>query len=62
MKTPVTRYRPVKTDDGQGGVTTGDDDGVTVWGELQVYEDKPRMTEVDALADVEIGDEIVVSL
>lgn len=61
MKIPVTRYRPVRTDDGQGGVTTTDDEGVTIWGVIQVYEDKPTLTGVDVNADVQIGDVIEVT-
>ncbi len=60
MKIPITRYRPVRTNDGQGGVTTAFDEGVVIWGAFEVYKNEMRVVDVDVREDIKVMDEIEV--
>lgn len=51
---PVTRYRPLRTDQG-GSFTETLASPVTIWGAFELYQDKPQFV-TDAKNPVDIGD------
>ena len=50
-KTPITRYRPIKVSDDQGGSTETLAAGVTVFGDLRVHKGRTSFI-VDANEDI----------
>ena len=61
MKTPLMRYRPVRTSDGAGGVVNSFDEGAVIWGALEVHGNEVSVVGVDVREDVAVTDEIEIS-
>ena len=59
---PVTRYRPIKVSDGEGGSTEtlADEGSLTLWAELSFHDDQVLLTNVDRNEDIRVGDIISV--
>lgn len=55
---PHDHHRPSRTSDGEGGFTESLGAANTLYGAIELYEDKPTMI-VRREADVKIGDVIV---
>ena len=53
--TPVTRHRPIRVSDGQGGYNETLDDPVTLFGDWFIHENQVRFV-VDFQEDVKIND------
>ena len=59
MRTPYDIYRPIRADDGEGGVLETYSDPSLIWGTISVYEGETQM-HVDMREDVLVGDIVVV--
>lgn len=60
MRSPFLVYRPGRAKDGQGGSITTNTDGVVVWGEFEIHDNKIQIVGVDAREDVRVKDEVEV--
>jgi hypothetical protein len=59
MKVPFDKYRPTRTDDGQGGYTEALSGPDTIWAMMDFYENE-EVAYVDEREDVEVGDILLV--
>ena len=62
MKQAFIRYRPSRTEDGQGGFTETTGDGAVFYGSLEIHEEMTTIEDVDAYEDVQVGDVLLLSL
>lgn len=56
---PLTRYRPVNVDGGDGTFTQTLSSPATIYGVIEVHESETRLI-TDTLADIAVGDIVVV--
>jgi len=51
-KKPITRHRPVKTSDGEGGFVTTLSSPLTIWGYVVIHKEETKVEGVDINEDV----------
>lgn len=59
-KEPLTKYRPMRTDDNKGGYTETLGTAATIYGTVTVHNSNVYVDGVDIHEDVKVGDVIVV--
>jgi len=60
LKFPITRYRPAKTADGEGGFTEVLGAGITIYGIIQIHQNKTSLL-CDPNEDVKVNDVLVAA-